>query len=134
MMPTRSTEPPSSASWPRCAITHGRRSAFSCLPLTSHPVEELDELRHRLGGEVPGAVVALKPLDRESLRLLAAWYLPGHDAVALERVARRVGQDSAGIPFLAVELLSAIALGLDLGQGIRRLAGAVQDTESDVAR
>lgn len=81
------------------------------------PRAELDELRHRLGGEVPGAVVELKPLDRESLRLLAAWYLPGHDAVALERVARRVGQDSAGIPFLAVELLSAIALGLDLGLG-----------------
>jgi predicted ATPase len=37
--------------------------------------------------------------------------------VALERVARRVASDSAGIPFLAVELLSAVAQGLDLKQG-----------------
>ena len=37
--------------------------------------------------------------------------------MALERVVRRVGNDSAGFPFLAVELLSAVAHGLDLAQG-----------------
>ncbi|MBA3555761.1 MAG: hypothetical protein H0W29_13510 [Gemmatimonadales bacterium] len=41
--------------------------------------------------------------------------LPGHDPVALDRVVRRVATDSAGVPLLAVELLRAVALGLDLG-------------------
>jgi hypothetical protein len=41
--------------------------------------------------------------------------LPGYDAVAIDRVTRRVATDSAGLPLLAVELLRAVALGLDLG-------------------
>jgi hypothetical protein len=45
------------------------------------------------------------------------WALPAYDAMSLERVSRRVASDSAGIPFLAVELLSAVAQGLDLKQG-----------------
>jgi len=36
--------------------------------------------------------------------------------VQLERLARRIIADSAGIPLLAVELLNAVALGLDLQQ------------------
>jgi hypothetical protein len=35
--------------------------------------------------------------------------------VSLDRVVRRVATDSAGLPLLAVELLRAVALGLDLG-------------------
>ncbi len=91
-----------------------------CLVLSAGaepPRAELDELRRRLGTDVPGAMVSLGPLDRESLLALAAWALPGYDAVALERVVRRVGSDSAGLPLLAVELLSAVAHGLDLAQG-----------------
>ncbi|HEX6670195.1 MAG TPA: hypothetical protein VF061_11575, partial [Gemmatimonadales bacterium] len=41
--------------------------------------------------------------------------LAGYDAVALDRVVRRVATDSAGVPLLATELLHAVALGLDLG-------------------
>ena len=40
--------------------------------------------------------------------------LPGFSDVEIERVARRVATDSAGLPLLAVELLRAVALGLDL--------------------
>jgi DNA-binding SARP family transcriptional activator len=78
---------------------------------------ELDELRRRLGQDVPGAMLSIGPLDAAALRELAAWALPGYDAVALERVSRRVASDSAGLPILAVELLSAVAQGLDLQQG-----------------
>jgi hypothetical protein len=46
--------------------------------------------------------------------------LPGFNDVEVERVVRRVATDSAGLPLLAVELLRAVALGLDL----RRTPGA----------
>jgi predicted ATPase len=38
----------------------------------------------------------------------------GYDAAELDRLARRVSTDSAGLPLLVVELLSAVALGLDV--------------------
>jgi len=95
-------------------------SAPLCLVLATTPQpprDELDELRHRLGADVPGVTLALSPLGGDALRQLAAWALPSYDAMALERVSRRVASDSAGIPFLAVELLAAVAQGLDLKQG-----------------
>jgi hypothetical protein len=49
------------------------------------------------------------------LRELARRLLPSFDETEIDRVARRVGTDSAGIPLLAVELLRAVALGMDLG-------------------
>lgn len=76
---------------------------------------ELDELRSRLGRDLAGEAVRLRPLDRAALRRLAERMLPGYDRVALDRVTRRVATDSAGMPLLAVELLRAVALGLDLG-------------------
>lgn len=88
---------------------------FAALP--DPPREELDELRRRLGHELPGAMLSLGPLDAAALKQLAAWALPAFDAIALERVSRRVAGDSAGLPILAVELLSAVAQGLDLHQG-----------------
>jgi hypothetical protein len=57
----------------------------------------------------------LRRLDRAALRDLAERMLPGYDPAALDRVVRRVARDSAGLPLLAVELLRAVALGLDLG-------------------
>jgi hypothetical protein len=59
----------------------------------------------------------LEPFDAATLRALAAWALPEYDPTALERLARRVASDSAGLPLLAVELLSAVAQGLDVHQG-----------------
>jgi predicted ATPase len=54
------------------------------------------------------------PLGRDALRTLARRVLPDYDDDALDRVTRRVLADSAGLPLLAVELLHAVALGLDL--------------------
>jgi DNA-binding SARP family transcriptional activator len=76
---------------------------------------ELDELRTRIGRDFEGGAVRLRALDRATIRGLAQQMLSGYDSVALDRVVRRVATDSAGLPLLAVELLRAVALGLDLG-------------------
>jgi DNA-binding SARP family transcriptional activator len=75
---------------------------------------ELTELRARLGRELTGVVVRVSPLSVVGLRALARWALPTYSELELDRVARRVGTDSAGLPLLAVELVHAVALGLDL--------------------
>ena len=77
---------------------------------------ELDELRGRIGRDVEGASLRVGPLPRDALLELARWALPSYDDVELDRVTRRVFTDSAGLPLLAVELLHAVALGLDLGE------------------
>ena len=79
------------------------------------PRPELDELRARIGRDYEGGAVRLRALDRGVLRALAERMLAGYDPVSLDRVVRRVATDSAGVPLLAVELLHAVALGLDLG-------------------
>ena len=79
------------------------------------PRPELDELRSRLGRDLEGGVVSVRRLDRAALRHLAERMLPGYDPISLDRVVRRVATDSAGLPLFAVELLRAVALGLDLG-------------------
>jgi DNA-binding SARP family transcriptional activator len=86
---------------------------LACTPYPPRP--ELDELRSRIGRELEGETVRLRVLDRAALRHLAERMLPGYDPVAIDRVVRRVATDSAGLPLLAVELLRAVALGLDLG-------------------
>ena len=86
------------------------------LATSSYPARpDLDELRTRIGRDFEGGAVRLRALDRASLRGLAQRMLPGYDPIALDRVVRRVATDSAGMPLLAVELLRAVALGLDLG-------------------
>ena len=72
---------------------------------------ELDALRARMKS---GVSVRLGALTPEAHRALARWALPRYDAEAIDRVARRVATDSAGLPLLAVELFHAIALGLEL--------------------
>src|SRR3954451_11824607 len=84
------------------------------------PRAELDALRIRLGGNVRGTAIRLTSLHAADLRTLARRMLPGFSDVEIERVVRRVATDSAGLPLLAVELLRAVALGLDL----RGTAGA----------
>jgi DNA-binding SARP family transcriptional activator len=79
------------------------------------PRSDLDELRTRIGRDFEGGAVRLRTLDRVAIRGLAQQMLPGYDTVALDRVVRRVATDSAGLPLLVVELLRAVALGLDLG-------------------
>lgn len=82
--------------------------------------DEIDQLRARVGRDVPGTAITLPLLTVHGLRELATWALPGFDDAQLDRVTRRIATDSAGIPLLAVELLHAVALGLDLN----RQAGA----------
>ena len=79
------------------------------------PAPAVDELRSRVGRDIPGAVIALGPLDVAALRALARELLPSFGEVEIDRVVRRVGTDSAGVPLLAAELLRAVALGMDLG-------------------
>jgi DNA-binding SARP family transcriptional activator len=76
--------------------------------------DELDELRAHLGRELSGVALTLGPLGEDALRALAHWAAPAYDAIQLERLTRRIVADSAGIPLLAVELLDAVAVGLDL--------------------
>jgi DNA-binding SARP family transcriptional activator len=79
-----------------------------------NPRPELDMHRSRIGGDVRGLALRLTALHSADLRTLARRMLPGFSDVEIERVVRRVATDSAGIPLLAVELLRAVALGLDL--------------------
>lgn len=75
---------------------------------------ELDELESRLGRDVNGRLIRVEPLPPSVVRRLAEWAVPSYDEAALDRLARRVYADSAGLPLLAIELLNAVALGLDL--------------------
>jgi hypothetical protein len=92
-----------------------RTPVFVLVAAASYPERsELEELRAHIGRELEGVALRLGPLSVEALRALARWALPAYDDVSLDRVARRVATDSAGLPLLAVELLHAVALGLDL--------------------
>lgn len=77
------------------------------------PPVELDALRTRLGRDVAGQVLRLRPLAPADVERLVAHVLPYVGTEQRERIARRVLADSAGLPLLAVELLHAIASGLD---------------------
>jgi DNA-binding SARP family transcriptional activator len=75
---------------------------------------ELEALRARVRRDLLGVTVRLAPLGPDDLRELSRWALPWYTDTELDRLTRRVGTDSAGLPLLAVELLHAVALGLDL--------------------
>jgi DNA-binding SARP family transcriptional activator len=81
------------------------------------PLDEraaLDEIRMAAGRDVPGLTVQVGPLTVNAIRELAALLLPTYGPVELDRVVRRVVTDSAGVPLLALELLNAVARGLEL--------------------
>ncbi len=86
----------------------------ACTAATQPPRDELDELRSRVGRELRGLVLTLEPLAPAHLKALARWAMPAYTEVETDRLARRLAADSAGLPLLAVELLHAVALGLDL--------------------
>ncbi len=98
-----------------CARDLAGTPTFLLVTVAAHPARaEVDELRVRVGRELRGAAVRLAPLSADALRALAHWILPRYSDVELDRVTRRVATDSACIPLLAIELLHAVALGLDL--------------------
>jgi len=74
---------------------------------------ELDELRTRIGRDVAGAAVRLGGFERDSVRELARWAMPSYSPEQLDRLARRVLADSAGIPLLVVALLQAVTAGFE---------------------
>lgn len=76
--------------------------------------DELERARAGIGRDIPGAVTTLAPWNTDALSELAQWYLPAYSALEIDRVVRRLATDSAGLPLLAVELLHAVTLGLDL--------------------
>jgi len=81
------------------------------------PLEErsaLDEIRMAAGRDVPGLTLQVGPLTVNAIRELAALLLPTYGPHELDRVVRRVVTDSAGVPLLALELLNAVARGLEL--------------------
>ena len=75
---------------------------------------ELDELRARVGRELPGTVAKVGPLDEDAVYALAHLALPSYTGGQLQRVTRRVLADTAGIALLVVALLAAVASGLEL--------------------
>jgi len=86
---------------------------FVLLVVPPQPAQaELEELRARIGRELSGTVVHLDALTSADIRTLATILLPGFSGVELDRLARRVAFDSAGLPLFVVELLHAVALGL----------------------
>jgi DNA-binding SARP family transcriptional activator len=74
---------------------------------------ELDAIRARFGREVLGDVVRLPALTSSDIGQLVGDVLPATTPQQRERLVRRLELDSAGIPLLIVELLHAIASGLD---------------------
>ncbi|HXV87041.1 MAG TPA: AAA family ATPase [Gemmatimonadales bacterium] len=94
---------------------HDARALFLVLSAPPHSDRAaLDGLCAHVGRDRRGAVIQLAPLPEAALRDLARWALPQYNDTELDRVTRRVAVDSAGLPLLAVELLHAIAVGLDL--------------------
>ena len=81
---------------------------------------EIEQLRARVGRDLEGIVSRLGPLELPDIEKLAKWAVPSYSQSEIERLARRVLKDSAGLPLLVVELLSAVADGLDL----QRIEGA----------
>jgi predicted ATPase len=77
---------------------------------------ELDEMRSRIGRDFGGDCIRLAPLSIDDIRTLAEWAMPDYGPEQCDRLARRVAIDSGGLPLLAVELLHAVASGLDLGR------------------
>jgi DNA-binding SARP family transcriptional activator len=78
------------------------------------PRLELDSLAEGIGRDTTGAVLQLKPLGDQELEALARWWLPRFNDAEIERLARRVAVDSAGLPLLAVEIFRAVAFGMDV--------------------
>lgn len=80
----------------------------------AHDHDPLAALLARVGRDFPGATVRLAPLGAEALRAMVHWAMPSWPPDQVERLARRLALDSAGLPLLVVELLDAVAGGLDL--------------------
>ena len=75
---------------------------------------KLAELRARIGRDLTGAAISLGKLDDAAIRQLIQWALPSYKGDALDRLVRRIAADSGGLPLLGVEIVHAMAQGLDV--------------------
>jgi predicted ATPase len=80
----------------------------------------LAALRARIGRDVAGVVVTPEAFAEDDLRAVARWAIPSYSAEQINRLARRLLVDAAGIPLLAVEICRAVAQGMD----VERMSGA----------
>jgi DNA-binding SARP family transcriptional activator len=85
------------------------------LAIAPHPRRaELEDLRSHIGGDQPGMTIALGPLEPDGLIALSRWALPEYTREESDRLVRRLQADTAALPLLAVEILNAVRLGLEL--------------------
>ena len=80
------------------------------------PKPQIDELRSRIGRDIAGAALKLDPLGARAIEELTRSMLPDLDPSGVERLARRITVDSAGLPLFAVDLLNGVRLGLEIDQ------------------
>lgn len=80
--------------------------------------DELDRLGSHLGRELAGEAVHLSPLAQPDVTALVDERLPDLPQGQRRRIARRLFADSGGIPLLVVELLKAVASGMELSDSV----------------
>lgn len=83
---------------------------------TEYVPATLDALRSQIGRDVEGVAITLEALRPDDLRQLTSATIPHFPHDAVDRLARRLRVDTAGIPLLAVEELRAVANGLALAE------------------
>ena len=72
----------------------------------------VDDLAAHLGRDLPGIALETAALAEDHVAALVGWALPAFDGAAASRLVRRVLADTAGNPFLAVEVIRAVRDGL----------------------
>jgi DNA-binding SARP family transcriptional activator len=99
------------------SIVQRAGEARICVLLTvlSVPSVPVDSLCQRLGRDIPGELLVTGSFLESDIAELVAWAFPEYDEQASDRLTRRVLADTAGNPFLAVELIRAIRAGMHIG-------------------
>ena len=82
--------------------------------VAGRPCAPVDELRSRVGRGLAGVSLKLSAVGYDEVRALCRWANPDARDEHLDRLARRIEADSGGLPLLVVELLHAVAAGLEL--------------------
>jgi DNA-binding SARP family transcriptional activator len=77
-------------------------------------IPELDALTGRLGRDFSGKLIELESIDLPHLAKLARRSLPDWSDDEIDRLARRLNEDTGGLPLLVVDMLHALRLGLEI--------------------
>jgi DNA-binding SARP family transcriptional activator len=87
------------------------------LAVTTSPTlaqEPLERARASVGRDLHGTAVTLGPWRVDDLGRMVRWSFPDYSPQDTDRLVRRLASDTGGLPFLVIEILDAITLGLDL--------------------